>query len=106
MTHAKSTAVLWGSEGQPISIGHGPPMWRNDSGFSIVLDDSPDPSEVEPGDPGLGLICLICVIDDFPGIGVGLEIARQFGVADIDENGEWIAGDLSRLNSDASRNSG
>jgi hypothetical protein len=28
----------------------------------------------------------------------GLDIAREYGVADLDESGEWVVGDLSRLN--------
>jgi hypothetical protein len=27
----------------------------------------------------------------------GLDIAREYGVADLDEDGEWVVGDLSRL---------
>ena len=27
----------------------------------------------------------------------GLDIAREYGVADLDESGEWVVGDLSRL---------
>ena len=97
MTIAETTAVLWGTEGEPTSIGHGPPMWPNDSGFSIVLSDAPDPDEVEPGDPRIGIIHLSCVIDGFPGIGRGLDLAREHGVADVSDGGEWIVGDLSRL---------
>jgi hypothetical protein len=26
-----------------------------------------------------------------------VEIARRFGVADLDEHGEWVVGELSRL---------
>ena len=73
------------------------PMWPNDSGFSIVLSDAPDPDEVEPGDPRIGIIHLSCVIDGFPGIGRGLDLAREHGVADVSDGGEWIVGDLSRL---------
>jgi hypothetical protein len=32
-----------------------------------------------------------------PGSGRGLDIAREYGVADLDESGEWVVGDLSRL---------
>jgi hypothetical protein len=30
-------------------------------------------------------------------IGRGLDIAREYGVADLDESGEWVVGDLGRL---------
>ena len=72
-------------------------MWAGDSGLSILLTDAPDPAEVEPGDPRVGVVCLDCVLDDFPGIAVGLELAREYGVADLDDDGEWVVGDLSRL---------
>ena len=42
-------------------------------------------------------MCLSCLIDDHPELGGGLEIARRFGVADLDEDGVWIVGDLGRL---------
>ena len=90
MTHAKATAMLWGVEGEPFSIGYGEPMWVGDSGLSILLTDAPDPAEVEPGDPRVGVVCLDCVLDDFPGIAVGLELARAHGVADLDAGGEWV----------------
>jgi hypothetical protein len=45
-------------------------------------------------------VCLHCLIDDHPEIGRGLDIAREYGVADLDENGEWGVGDLSRLDPD------
>ena len=30
-------------------------------------------------------------------LGSGLDIARRFGVADLDEDGAWIVGDVDRL---------
>ena len=41
-------------------------------------------------------MCLNCLIDDDPSLGRGLDIAREHGVAQIDENDEWVAGDLER----------
>jgi hypothetical protein len=35
--------------------------------------------------------------DDDPEIGRGLAIAFEHGVADLDENDEWVVGDASRL---------
>jgi exoribonuclease II len=40
------------------------------------------------------------LIDDHPEIDQGLDVAREYGVADLDENGEWVVGDLRRLDSD------
>jgi hypothetical protein len=42
-------------------------------------------------------VCLDCLIDDNPEIGRALDIAREYGVADLDETGEWVIGDLGRL---------
>jgi hypothetical protein len=30
----------------------------------------------------------------------GADLAREHGVADLDESGEWVVGDLSRLDRD------
>ena len=98
MTHAKTMAVVWGSEPPAFSIGYDKPMWPGDSGFTVLLDDAPDPDEVRgPDDPRISLVCLDCLIDDEPGLGRGLDIAREYGVADLDDDGGWVVGDLSRL---------
>ena len=97
MTHEKSTAVVWGTEPPAHSIGREKPMWPGDSGFTVLFDDAPEPDEVHgPEDPRVSLVCLHCLLDDHPEIGRGLDIARQYGVADLDENDEWVVGD--RLN--------
>ena len=54
------------------------------------------PSEAPPG---ITLVCLDCLIDEHPEIGRGLDIAREHGAAAL-EDGEWVAGDLSRLKRD------
>ena len=90
-TGVVTTAVLWGTEGAPFSIGYDEPMWAGDSGLSILLTDAPDPSEVEPGDPRVGLVHLDCVVAEFPGIGLGLALAREYGCAEIDLEGVWVA---------------
>jgi hypothetical protein len=97
MTHAKTVAVVWGSEPPAFSIGYEKAQWPGDSGFS-VLSDAPDPDEVHgPDDPRISLVCLHCLIDNDPELGRGLDIAREYGVADLDDDGEWVVGDLSRL---------
>jgi hypothetical protein len=42
-------------------------------------------------------VCLRCLVNDHPELGRGLDIAREYGVADLDENGEWAVGDITRL---------
>ena len=44
------------------------------------------------------MMCLQCLMEEHPEVGPGLDLARRFGVADLDENGRWVVGDLSRLN--------
>jgi hypothetical protein len=82
-------------------MGYVEPMWAGDSGYTVIFDDAPDPEEVDrPDHPETSLVCLHCLIEDHPEIGSGLDIAREYGVADLDESGEWVVGDLSRLEHD------
>lgn len=85
-----------------FSIGHAKEkLGPGDSGFTVLFDDAPDPDDVEgPDDPRLSIVCLRCLIDHHPELGRGLDIARRFGVADLDDNGVWVIGDMSRLNRD------
>jgi hypothetical protein len=98
----RSAALVWGSEPPAHSIGYEKPLGPTDSGFSVLFADAPDPEELDeaPDDelpPGLTLVCLQCLVDDHPEIGRGLDIAREHGVADLDESGVWIVGNLNRL---------
>jgi hypothetical protein len=36
------------------------------------------------------IVCFDCLVDDDPEIGPGLDVAREWGAADLDENGEWV----------------
>ena len=94
----KTVAMVWGSQPPAFSIGHEKPMWPGDSGFTVLFDDAPDPDEVQgPDDPRISLVHLDCLLDEHPEIGRGLDIAREYGVADLDDDDEWVVGDLSRL---------
>ena len=99
--HAKTVAWVLGSEPPAFSIGHEKPIWPGDSGFTVLFEDAPDPDDLHhDGDElpaGTSLVCLGCLLDDHPGLGRALDIAREYGVADLDEDGEWVVGDLSRL---------
>jgi hypothetical protein len=53
-----------------------------------------------PDHPETSLVSLHCPIEDHPEIGRGLDITREHSVADLDENDEWIVGDVSRLERD------
>ena len=73
-------------------------MWTGDSGFTVLFDNAPDPEEVRGGEhPAISFVCLDCLIDDHPELGRGLDIAHEYGVADLDDDGVWVIGDLSRL---------
>jgi hypothetical protein len=100
MTHAKTVAMVWGSEPPAFSIGYErEKLWPGDSGFTVLFDDAPEPDDLpDAGDDppeGITVVCLHCLLDDHPEIGRGLDIAREYGVADLDENGVWVVGDLS-----------
>ena len=97
-----TTAFCWGSEPPAHSIGYEQPLGPTDSGFTVLFDDAPDPDDLPPPmakelPPGITLVCLHCLLDDHPEIGRGLDLAREYGVADLDDDGEWVVGDLSRL---------
>lgn len=83
-------------------IGYDEPMGPTDSGFSVIFSDAPDPDDLPevPALPeGVSFVCLSCLLDDYAEIGRGLDIAREYGAADL-EDGEWVAGDVSRLEGD------
>jgi hypothetical protein len=89
--------MVFGTEPPAFSIGYErEKLWPGDSGFTVLFADAPDPDEVEGMEhPGISLVCLHCLIDDHPEIGRGLDIAREYGAADL-EDGEWVAGDDGR----------
>ena len=93
--------MVWGSRPPAFSIGCEQPLGPSDSGFTVLFHDAPDPDELPEDDdsllPGITLVCLDCLLDDHPEVGRGLDIAHEYGVADLDERGEWVVGDLSRL---------
>ena len=83
--------MTWGSTPPVFSIGHEEPMGEIDSGFVVLFDDAPDPHDVaDPtNDPRIAWLCLHCLIDEYPEVGRGLDIAAQHGAADL-VDGEWI----------------
>ena len=75
---------------------------QTDSGFSVLFADAPDPDDLPPPSaeglpPGITFVCLHRLLDDHPEIGRGLDLAREYGVADLDGDGVWIVGDVGRL---------
>ncbi len=85
-----TVVVMWGSRAPAISVGYGEPMWPGDSGFSVIGRRS----RFGPLPEGVSVAHLGCLLDDHPELGRGLDLAREHGVASLDENGEWVAGEL------------
>ena len=91
-------ALVWGEVPPAFSIGHDTPLGSWDSGFTVLFDDAPEPDEVDDVNdhPGISLVCLRCLLDDHPKIGRGLDLAREHGAAELDLDGEWVAGTVRR----------
>ena len=85
-------AWVWGSVEPCFSIGYEKPLGRRDSGFTVLFDDAPDVGELDEygAHPLLSLVCVRCLIDDHPEIGRGLDVAREWGSADLDDSGVWV----------------
>ena len=85
-------AIVWGGEPPAFSIGYDEPLGSWDSGFTVIFDDAPDPDDVAEGaqHPGIAPVCLHCLLDDHPELGRGLDVAREHGAADLDDEGVWV----------------
>ena len=79
-----TVAIVIGAD-DPIAISYLTPIASWNSGFYLF---SVPPNEAD--DHESELVCLDCLLDD-PSLGRGLDIAREYGVADLDEDGEWVA---------------
>ena len=93
MTHAKTVAIVAGSIPPVVSISWEPPKSSIDSGYCVLFSDV-DPDDDQAADSGL--VCMHCLVDDHPEIGAALDFAREHGQVDLDDDGEWIVGDLER----------
>jgi hypothetical protein len=81
---------VWGRDGEPFSIGFEAPTVPGDTGFTVLLEDAPDPDDVaELGHPLLRVEHMGCLLEEHPGVAAGLEVARTFGAADLDD-GVWV----------------
>lgn len=62
-----------------------------DSGFSLSRADAP---RMGPrSDTPVETVCIHCVLDEWSGIGRGLDLARKHGAAWLGVDGEWILGE-------------
>jgi hypothetical protein len=102
LEHAHTGWVwVWGSEPPAFSIGYEEPSSPGDSGFTVLFEDAPDPDDVpDTGEhPAIRVMCGRCLLEQHPEVADGLAVAREYGVADLADGGEWMVGDLSRLQS-------
>lgn len=53
----------------------------SDSGFSLLHADAPRPGPA--ADTTWEAVCLECAFDEWPGIGRGLDLAREHGSAEL-----------------------
>lgn len=81
---------LWGS-GEPFSIGFEAPRVPGDTGFTVLLEDAPDPDDVPAGGdhPLVRMVCAHCLLEEHPAVAAGLDVARAHGAADLTPNG-WV----------------
>jgi hypothetical protein len=87
--------MVWGHEPPAHTVACEEPLGPWDSGFSVLFDDAPTEADLEgfPADerhPSMTLVCLACLIDDHSELGHALDLAREHGVAELDDNGEWV----------------
>jgi hypothetical protein len=84
-----TSAIVWGTSGPVTGVVYVVPEPDDptDSGFSLLQADAPEePDEETPW----RLYCLDCALDSWPGIGRGLDLAREHGGAEL-VGGEWRA---------------
>ena len=101
--------LLYGSEPPAFSIGYErDTIAPSDSGFTVLFSDAPDPKDIDVADVlnnrelvGVGYRDLAELLKEHSEIAPGLDIAFEYGVADRNEDGEWVVGDLSRLERDS-----
>ena len=90
MVSCGATAIVWGSSGPVVTVVYVPnePGAKLDCEFTLLREDAP-PDEPLPTTP-YTLICLDCAMDEWPGIGRGLDLAREYGRAEL-AAGQWRA---------------
>jgi hypothetical protein len=72
------------NDGQPVrAVSWLRPEQDWDSGFAVFRSEPDRIGDTE-------LVCLDCLLDDEPGIGKGLDVAREHGEA-VRNGSEWIA---------------
>jgi hypothetical protein len=86
MKLAEKVAVVVGDDA-PIAVSYLPPSAPWDSGYAIF---SVPPEDVD--DHESGLVHLACLLEGNPELGRALDLAREHGVVELDDNGVWVVG--------------
>jgi len=83
----RKTATVAGTKLPPLAVWYENPgpEFPHHSGY-LFLADAPDPDEVTEDD--LEGFCLHCLIDRWPEVGRGLDLAREHGAADYDADSQ------------------
>jgi hypothetical protein len=95
MNHSQKAAIVLGSQPPIVGISWLEPEDDWDSGYMVIYSDvadlEDDALERELEDSA-GLICMHCLVNEYPEAGRGLDLARRHGGAELD--GEtWVAAD-------------
>jgi hypothetical protein len=87
---SSKNAIVWGSSGSVDGVLWFEPQEDDptDSGYSLLRADAPRPGP--DADTLWELVCLGCVLEEWPDISRGLDLARVYGEAELD-GGEWRA---------------
>jgi hypothetical protein len=80
------TTLVFGEAEQAAAVLRFEPVGADDSGFVVLRADAP--REGPADDTPWELVCFDCVLDSWPGIGRGFDLAREFGGAEL-ASGEW-----------------
>jgi hypothetical protein len=85
---SRPSAIVWGSRGPVVTVVYVPnePDANLDCEFSLVREDAP-PDEPLPS-TRRDFVHLECALDEWPGIGRGLDLARAHGGAEL-VDGQW-----------------
>jgi hypothetical protein len=90
MHHGSFYAIVLGKESPIVAVcfDRENGVQGRDSGFMIVFSDAPPPGDsLEEGTTGVA--DLGCLIDEFPDLGVVLDLAREHGEVWRAEDGVW-----------------
>lgn len=87
-------ALVVGTLDEPVDavVCHAPSSGElpSDTGFTILLADAPHADDLVDDDPRVSTVCLDCALDRWPELGRGLDLAREHGEANLDDDtGEW-----------------